>query len=202
MAIQFPCVSCGQPIEIDDEWGGKTVACPFCHSRINAPLESQFAEVEQVPTASPVTPGVQDADPSVTPVSSVGVPESNRLAVVAVILAGLLLIGLITVNRIVAAHREELLQVQNRTQELADDGTGLIIASQKAWMEVYEQNGGVPPNWILAMVLVMALSGLVWLAALICAILALRKPLNRQFAVAALAVCGISPVVFCCCGGL
>ena len=202
MAIQFPCASCGQPIEIDDEWGGKTVACPFCHSRINAPLESQLAETEQVPTAAPVTPGVAQTDSSVVPADSVGVPERNRLAVVAAILAGLALIGLLTFNRIVAAHQEELQQVQNRTFELMDEGTGMFVASQKASMEVYEDNGGVPPNWILALGLVMALSGLVWLAALICGIFAVRKPFHRQYAVAALVACGISPVIFCCCGGL
>ncbi len=202
MAIQFPCASCGQPIEIDDEWGGKTVACPFCHNRINAPLESQLAEVEPVPTAAAVTPVVELPDPSVAPAHPAGVPGPNRLAVVAVIFAGLLLIGLITVNRITAAHREELEQVQNRALELTDEGAGVIVASQKAWMEVYEDNGGVPPNWLMTMALVMALSGLVWLGALICGILALRKASYRHFAVATLAVCGISPVVFCCCGGL
>jgi len=202
MAIQFPCASCGQPIEIDDEWGGKTVACPFCHSRIIAPIESQLPDAEFVPTASPAAPDTGQLGPSLAHAYTVGVAASNRLAVVAVTLAGMMLVGLITVNRIAAAHRPELQQVQNRTLELADGGAGMIIASQKAWVEVYEKNGGVPPDWILAAALTMVLSGMLWLAALICGILAVRKPLHRHFAIASLVVCGVSPVVFCCSGGL
>jgi len=202
MAIQFPCASCGQPIEIDNEWGGKMVACPFCHSRIMAPVESQLVEAEHVPTATPVPPAVERPGPAVPPAYSAGVGESNRLAVVAVTLAGLLLLGLITVNRITAAHRQELQQVQDRALELTEGGAGMIIASQKAWVEVYEKNGGAPPDWLLAAALVMILSGMIWLAAIICGILAVRRPMHRHFAIASLVVCGVSPVIFCCCGGL
>ena len=40
MAIQFPCPSCGQPIEVDDEYGGQTAACPYCRRVVNVPTQS------------------------------------------------------------------------------------------------------------------------------------------------------------------
>jgi hypothetical protein len=40
MAIQFPCPSCSQPIEVDDEYAGQAAACPYCRRVVNVPTES------------------------------------------------------------------------------------------------------------------------------------------------------------------
>lgn len=52
MAIRFSCASCRQPIEVDDEWGGQAVACPYCRRVVNAPRQSDWPP-GNVPVASP-----------------------------------------------------------------------------------------------------------------------------------------------------
>ncbi|NLE58955.1 MAG: hypothetical protein GX616_11375 [Planctomycetes bacterium] len=53
MAIRFACPSCRQPIEIDDEWAGQSVGCPYCRKVITAPAVSSWPS-EQVPVATPL----------------------------------------------------------------------------------------------------------------------------------------------------
>ncbi|MCK6484613.1 MAG: hypothetical protein L6R00_10830 [Phycisphaerae bacterium] len=53
MAIQFRCTGCGQSIEVDDEFAGRLVGCPFCHSSVAAPAASQ-AIPAAVPQATPM----------------------------------------------------------------------------------------------------------------------------------------------------
>ena len=204
MAIQFSCASCGQPIEIDDEWGGKTVACPFCHSRVLAPVESQLPDTEFVPTASAVPPHSIDGDPadSLAVGTSAATPQSNRLAIVAVVCAAVLLVELIAMKSIVSAHIGEIEALGERFQELTAEGKGFMLAYQTTQLELLEANGGAIPTWLMLVGIIELAAGLTWLAALICGILAVRKPLHRRFAVATLLVCGISPVIFCCCGGM
>lgn len=36
MAVQFNCSSCGKPIEIDDEFAGQSVTCPYCRTVVRA----------------------------------------------------------------------------------------------------------------------------------------------------------------------
>jgi DNA-directed RNA polymerase subunit RPC12/RpoP len=52
MAIRFTCQSCQQPIEVDDQWAGQAVACPYCKKVITAPKESTWPTSE-VPEAKP-----------------------------------------------------------------------------------------------------------------------------------------------------
>lgn len=52
MAIRFTCPSCSQPIEIDDQWAGQSVGCPYCKKVVNAPPASTWPPSE-VPQASP-----------------------------------------------------------------------------------------------------------------------------------------------------
>src|SRR5262245_2960093 len=54
MAIQFHCPGCGQPIEVDDEWASKLVACPYCRRTVSAPVQSTLDVREVVPSAKPV----------------------------------------------------------------------------------------------------------------------------------------------------
>jgi hypothetical protein len=53
MAIQFQCPSCGQPIEIDDEWAGQEVSCPFCRKVVTAPANSTW-HATRIPQAAPL----------------------------------------------------------------------------------------------------------------------------------------------------
>lgn len=54
MAIRFSCPSCQQPIEVDDNWGGQAVACPYCRRVVTAPRESTWPPGD-VPVASPAS---------------------------------------------------------------------------------------------------------------------------------------------------
>lgn len=65
MAIQFHCPSCRQPIEIDDEHGGQSVACPYCQKVVSAPARSE--PVVATATAQPTPPGFVPSPPSVAP---------------------------------------------------------------------------------------------------------------------------------------
>lgn len=42
MAIQFYCPGCAQAIEIDDQYAGRPIACPFCQKITDAPQTSQL----------------------------------------------------------------------------------------------------------------------------------------------------------------
>ena len=56
MAIQFNCPGCQQPVEVDDEWAGQHVACPFCHRVVTTPNESTLASSIIPPTARRLSP--------------------------------------------------------------------------------------------------------------------------------------------------
>lgn len=70
MAIRFACPSCGQPIEIDDEWAGQSVACPYCRRVVAAPRESSWPP-GNVPVAVPAgavsSPSARSALGGITP---------------------------------------------------------------------------------------------------------------------------------------
>lgn len=56
MPIQFECPSCKQPIEVDDEIGGKAAACPYCQRVVTVPVQSTYVP-QQVAIARPLSPG-------------------------------------------------------------------------------------------------------------------------------------------------
>lgn len=209
MAIQFPCGACGQPVEIDDEWAGKTVACPFCHSQIIAPTESRLTNSDDVPMAtamqppSPIHPPTSAAPPASTEVLlSASTPsDSNRLAIVAVVLAALMLILFIIFNRIMSVHVTEVQAVAGQVQQAVEQGKGVLVAVQKAQLEFLEHNGGVMPTWLAVAVMCEILGGLTWISALICAVIAVRRPAHKRYSIAALVACGVTPILFCCVGG-
>ncbi|HKQ47467.1 MAG TPA: hypothetical protein VJZ71_05320 [Phycisphaerae bacterium] len=53
MAIQFFCVACRQPIEVDDEMANLTVTCPYCRKVVTAPAVTEGVMLENPPVASP-----------------------------------------------------------------------------------------------------------------------------------------------------
>jgi len=200
MAIQFQCGACHQPIEVDEEWGGKTVACPFCQSRVTAPTQTQL-EDEAVPTASPTMAQPPHpshrAEPSYAPAQ-----PKNTIAIVAAVAAGLMLVALLGMRGVQNAHIGEIERMEARMLELSEEGMGMFQASQTASMELMEANDGAIPGWIVSMWALMAVAGMLWVATLVCGILGARWLTHRRYAVGALVVCGVAPVLFCCGGGL
>ena len=96
MAIRFQCGSCNQPIEVDDPWGGRTVACPYCHSTVTAPSASTLGDISDIPAASPVTADASDS------ISAQPSESSNVVALIAFILA-MIVIALIGLGTMIAA---------------------------------------------------------------------------------------------------
>ena len=60
MSIQFLCPACSQPIEIDDEWSARPVACPYCRKTITAPESSTDAIIALADLVSPTSAFVRD----------------------------------------------------------------------------------------------------------------------------------------------
>lgn len=58
MAVQFSCPACRQPIEVDDDWAGQHVACPFCQRVVTAPTQSTLRSIETTvpPSARKLSP--------------------------------------------------------------------------------------------------------------------------------------------------
>ena len=203
MVVRFQCSCCSQPIEVDDEWASKPVVCPYCRKTVTAPTESTLKDVGHIPTAAAVddTPGLSTA-PSVPGVPSAeGPAHPNRVAVVAFILACSLPVMAFAFARLCAVHEPELVEIQERTEELLANGGSFLGATQRAWVEYLEAQGGNPPTWIITMML-LEFGGLAtWLGTIICGIVGVCRPRRRPWAVAALVIAGFS-TVFLCCGGL
>jgi MFS family permease len=82
--------------------------------------------------------------------------------------------------------------------ELVEEGNSYYQASQKLSAEYFEETGGVFPAWMFAIYALGAAAMMLWVAALVCGIIAARWEPRRRYAVASLVVCGVTPVVFCC----
>lgn len=199
MAIRFHCSQCGQAIEIDDEWAQREVACPYCEKTIRAPAASTIGQPSEMPTASPISEGqiTPDSVPGMAP-PPVPPASSNRLAVVSLVLGCAVLVQVVWAGMILAGHSMEFEMVQERAEELRKEGMGQVQASQKALAEFYKDYGGMPPGWMIASGSLFLTSLLTWLATLICALIAVRRPVGRGFAVAALLLAGLIPILFCC----
>ena len=196
MVIRFQCSACSQPIEVDDEWALRTVACPYCHKTITAPAESTLGDLSQIPTATPLTgeeshPAPLPARPH-QPVARDAHP--NRIAIVAFVLA-LTVVALIGMYlNVLSAHRLEMEKFLQPEMSFGEQ--------MQAFSEYLESQQGQVPGWVMALSVLPLGAGLAWTAALVCAIIALRRPQRRGLAVAALLIAGFVPVFLCCGGGL
>ncbi|MEK6676211.1 MAG: hypothetical protein AABZ47_11235 [Planctomycetota bacterium] len=191
MAIRFLCVGCTQPIEIDEQWAAKSVACPYCRRTMTAPAESTLDDLRLVPVATPLgnpaTAVLRDAAfPITTPLVSV---EANRIAVVALVLAcmaaGFALLAMI----VLSPHALELTEMQKSS---ADAPSQLEFAKR-----VMEKHGGVFPAWMIVSSLLYCAALAVCIAAIICGIIGVRRIQRRGMAIAALIVSG-GMVLFAC----
>jgi len=77
MAIRFACPSCQQPIEIDDQWAGQSVGCPYCKKVVTAPASSTWPPGD-VPVASPAGSAFQAPPPPPGQVQPLGLPSARR----------------------------------------------------------------------------------------------------------------------------
>ncbi len=206
MVIRFHCASCSQPIEVDAEWSLKAVSCPYCRKTVTAPAESQIDDVSRIPTAAPaVKTAMPDEatgrslspDPrfGVTPV--VGGVQRNGAAMAAFILACALSACILSSLIVYRSHGAELLDVQQRTDELIQQGNNAMASAQQAWLDYYD---GELPGWLMATSFLMMVAFALWAGTLVCAIIGVLRPYRRRYAVFALGVVALSPCFMC--GGM
>lgn len=200
MAIRFQCGACSQPIEVDDEWASKTVACPYCRKTVTAPAESILDDLSRIPTAFPLTPPEAAVPPPLAPPYPAPplAGHPNGIALVALGLAFCVLASLLIAGAVAARHRLEFESLQEQVLELQEEGMGFIAATQQASADFYESHGGMPPGWMMALVFLELGGGLAWIATIVCGVIAVRRPRRRGFAVASLVIAGLVPIVFCC----
>ena len=183
MAIRFACPSCQQPIEIDDQWAGQSVGCPYCKKVVTAPPSSTWPPGE-VPVASPAgsafrpppPPGDQAQAPvapatAASPYAAWGLTLSLTCAV------------LCTLGMVVWFGQFGLLAVE----KLGDNPHPTREETQKAQQEIMEEiiaEGRYPTNtFSTAAALIGALCGLGGLVLAVRSLL--RQERRRGMAIAA-----------------
>ena len=198
MAIRFQCGSCSQPIEIDDEWASKAVACPYCRKTVTAPMESTLDDPAQVPTASPLAGRMEEPNVGVQPVVDFAPPAEspNNVAVAAIMLACATLALYVMYTLILASHADEVAELT----EIAASAQSFneTLEAQNEFMSQYDS----PPAWMIGAFVCVALGGLTWIAASVCGIIGLRRIARRKLALAALLISGFVLVMICCGGVL
>ncbi len=196
MVIRFECSSCAQPIEVDGEWASKAVACPYCRNTVTAPAESTLTDLSQIPLASPVVTA-EAAPPREAPLYAAVSPaqHGNRLAIVAFALACCLVVLVVVTHLVIAPHR---LEVEDFAKSIMSAGNYSEVL--EAQSEFLKARGGVP-SWMVAYVVLEVAGGPIWIAVIVCGLIAIRRPQRRGFAVAALVMAGLVPVAICCGGG-
>jgi len=183
MAIRFQCASCSQPIEVDDQWAAKAVACPYCRKTVTAPAESTLADASAIPQARPLSPGFGPVLSAGSPLGIGALAHSpNGVAIAAFVLACVLILCLVLVAVIMSPHRLEL----EEFQKVIEQSSSLMEASNK-FLTSYK---GVYPSWLMAAGLLQMAALGSCLGAIICGIFGVRRPRRRGFAVAALVICG------------
>ncbi|RJP40604.1 MAG: hypothetical protein C4547_02565 [Phycisphaerales bacterium] len=211
MAIRFSCPGCKQPLEVDDEWAGKLVACPFCRNTVTAPEESTLTADSDVPMATPLardglghtyagalaaehgatenewTGGGQHRLPPLP--RTIGADAPNALATIALVSIILAMGCTIGVKVLMAVHMEEILGV-------APDQDITVQEAMRRSQEYFSTFP--PPGWVIGVFLLMGAAGLCWLVAVIVGCIALSRPGRRTRAIVALSGCGLVPIVMCC----
>ena len=193
MDVRFQCPACDQPIEVDGEWAGAAVACPYCQKTVTAPASSTFQPNVPPPTAQPLA-GAPGAYPGVaTPGVYSAIPPGGRntVAVVALSLAVAALLSAGALRVVLssnAAEFRELAEIASASTSFAD--------SQAAFMGWIQKQGGVP-TWLLLFYLFIFLGLGTWVASLICSIVAVRRPVRRNLVWASFGILFVSMVALC-----
>lgn len=198
MAIRFHCASCSQPIEVDDEWALKLVACPYCRKTVTAPAETQIDAAALIPTATAPRDvheidSPTDAPPAAPP--SIHPRSENSVAVAALVLACALFACIASCLVLYSVNAPEFREQQRRATELMEQGKSFMEALQV----VADEQATVQPSVGVAVASVLQLVAIpIWIATLICGILGVRRAFRRSFAIIALCIAGLAPLVMCC----
>ncbi len=196
MAIRFQCAACSQPIEVDDEWAQRAVACPYCRKTITAPSESTLGDLTRIPMASPLIGGEGTATLPTPGVSTYALQttNSNPLAVAAFVLAAVMVLLLLAMAMLTASHALDLEQLQKELQPKP----GMDAGSQvRGMLEYFDAQGGRVPAWLMALGVLQITAMAACAAAIVCGLLALKRPARRPLAVIALVSCGCVVLLFC-----
>lgn len=190
MAIRFQCGACDQPIEVDDEWAGKPVLCPYCRKAITAPTASTLAAEMRIGEASPV----RDQNPPVwpSPAPQPTAPPRNYIATVALGLALLEVCLFVVMAQILSANRLELEEFSKLVAD-ADGLAGMLEAQNK----YYQSRGGVP-TWLVTFGMTQVAIIANWFPLVACGVIGVLRPVRRGRAIVALCVAGLVPFLFCC----
>lgn len=198
MAIRFLCSNCQKPIEIDDEWASKSVACPFCRTTVSAPEATTWTETQHVPVASPagaLAPPTGEAASEGT--GHTERPSSNRLAVVAFALSCCTL-GMLAAHVVFQhMHAEEFAAFSEELQRLMAETSSITDAV----MAYTRAHGNSMPSWLIVLNLLGMTMMASCAASLVCGLIAVRRPSGRRLALTSLALSGLVPIVVCCGGG-
>jgi hypothetical protein len=189
MTIQFQCPACSQPIEIDPEWGGQAVVCPYCRKTVTAPPESTYSPGPQIPMArAPVGRTGFELISEVPAIPQYGPPPTrNLVAMWAMILSWASLVCMAIAKVIFRPHYPEI-------ASLAEKGKTPMEIQQA----IMQQYGGVFPDWLLQVSALIFLALLLWIAGLVCAMIGVRHPTRRRWAVMSLITLGFIPILACC----
>lgn len=191
MAIRFQCGGCNQPIEVDDEWGGRVVACPYCRRVASAPSVSTLDPVDAIPVASPMsmspTAGsmIPPAVPGLSRGSPIVAPQGNAFAVTAFALSLVLVAVTLAFITLLASHRDEYAAFERQIQEAAQSGQSMFDAA----MKIGQSNAGAAPGWLMLAGFLQLAAMANWVTSVVLAIIGLRRPHRRGLAVAALLIC-------------
>jgi len=196
MAIRFQCPACSQPIEVDDGWALKAVACPYCRKTITAPSESTLGDLSRIPMASPLIFGDAAVAFPTPPVSSSAASGSaaNPTAVAAFILACAMVLLLSSAVIVLGSHSLDWEQLQKDLQAQSGADAGSQVQSM---MRYFEAHGGRFPGWLVAVGWLGVFAMAAWPAAIVCGLLALQRRARRPLAVIALVSCGCVALWFC-----
>jgi hypothetical protein len=195
MAIRFQCAACGQPIEIDDEWALRAVACPYCRKTITAPAESTLPDPAHIPVAVPLASSLGGPMDGFAPPGGLTAPldtRRNTWAVVALVLAVAVFVLVVISIAITLIHGSEM-------EELAKAGMS-PAKQQEALSKLREDYGGSLPAWLVASLAVGGATCAVWPAAVICGVIGVFRARQRRLAVAALVITGVELAYFVCGG--
>jgi hypothetical protein len=187
MAIQFACPSCRQPIEIDDDHGGRQVSCPYCQNVVSAPTVSTLdpmagPESASRPEARPLSPNPAGATgrvgpypagtgPHPMPISAPAHPAPRNTIGLAGAICGVFAVILYFATiSILVSHQDELgFDVEGQVDE---------AEMQKRIMELSQDLEKNP--WVFNMLLCFMGCGLCWLTGLICSIVGMSKRYRRH----------------------
>jgi hypothetical protein len=180
MAIQFRCSACHDPIEIDPEWGGKAVVCPYCRNTVTAPVESTY----QPPSEAPVARRAPDSGAidvvSDAPAWPASPAERNRAAVWALVLSISTLACWITMQVVAAEHIDEL----EPFARMKEEGRTYAEVNEA----VLKHFGYSPPRWLVGLAILTFMALGLWLASIICGLVGVSRRPRRNLAIAALAL--------------